>query len=268
MTEITSFLNQYGYAVIFIWVLADQAALPLPSLPVLITAGALATAGNLNLALVVLTAAMACLISDTAWYYLGRRLGFKTLGIVCKLSLEPHTCVTRTKSSFNDRGPMSLIFAKYVPGLQTLAPAIAGALQVPWKVFFAFDLFGTLLWVVPFALVGYLFHDQLATLLTALTDLAGGAIWVVLIVTSVYASFKAIEWVLFLREMRVRRIDVESLQRRMQDATPMTLIDLRQRLDFSFLPRVIPGAIRIPIDEIPQRHEEIPRDQDIVLYCT
>lgn len=268
MTELTTFLTQYGYLVVFAWVLADQAALPLPSVPILVAAGALAAGGSLNLGLVMLVAATACLLSDVAWFYLGRRQGFRTLDMVCKLSLEPHTCVTRTKSTFNRLGPGGLVVAKYIPGLQTLAPAVAGAVQMPFWAFLGFDVLGTLLWVIPFCVAGFLFDDQLAQIFTVLSEISGGVLWLLLGIILAYALFKISQWVVFLRQLRIRRIEPEVLHRFMTERDDITIIDLRQRLDFSFLPHVIPGALRIPIDEIPRRHAEIPRDHDIVLYCT
>lgn len=268
MTEITTFLTQYGYLVIFVWVLADQAALPLPSVPILVTAGALAADGSLHLGLVMLVATAACLLSDAAWFYLGRRQGFRTLDVVCRLSIEPHTCVTRTKSIFNRLGPGGLVVAKYVPGLQTLAPAVAGAVQMPVWAFAGFDILGTLLWVVPFCVAGFMFDDQLTQIFAALSEVSGGVLWFLLIVVLAYVLYKVSQWLVFVRQLRIRRIEPEVLHKLMVEREDITIIDLRQRLDFSFLPHVIPGALRIPIDEIAHRHEEIPRDEDIVLYCT
>ena len=268
MTEITTFLAQYGYLLLFVWVLADQAALPLPSVPILVTAGALSANGSLDLGAVILTATVACISADIAWFYIGRRQGFRTLDLVCKLSLEPHSCVTRTKSTFNRLGPGGLVVAKYIPGLQTLAPAVAGAVRMPIWAFLGFDMLGTLLWVVPFCLAGLLFNDQLVRIITMISEVSGGIFWFLFLVVLVYVVFKLVHWTVFIRELRVRRIEPELLHKRMTDQEPVTVIDLRQRLDFSFLPHVIPGALRIPIDEIPSRHGEIPRDADIVLYCT
>jgi membrane protein DedA with SNARE-associated domain len=268
MEAVVGFLAEYGYVVIFAWVFADQLALPLPAAPLLIAAGAMAAGGSLDLTWVIALAALACVLADGIWYFVSRSRGGAALGLVCRLSIEPLSCVSNTKSWFNRLGPACLIVAKYVPGLQTLAPAAAGAVQMPFAMFVAFDVLGTLLWVLPLTLGGLLFHEQLAAFLGALSEVSGGVALSVLLVVATYLAWKGTQWVAFLRGLRVRRIDPQRLFERLQDEPDMTIIDLRQRFDFELLPQVIPGALRIPIDQISERHGEIPRERDVVLYCT
>ena len=139
---------------------------------------------------------------------------------------------------------------------------------MPLWAFIGLDVVGTLLWVVPFSVAGFMFNDQLARIFAVLSEVSGGTLWFLLIVGLAYVLYKMLQWAVFIRQLRVRRIEPDVLHKRMTEQKNVTIIDLRQRLDFSFLPHVIPGALRIPIDEISRRHEEIPRDEDIVLYCT
>lgn len=264
----TSFLAAHGYLVIFVWVFLDQAALPLPSIPLLIAAGALVATSALDLTAVIATASLAALLADVLWYQLGKRGGEKAITYVCKLSLEPDSCVTTTRNAFGRFGPATIVVAKYLPGVQTLAPASAGFVGAPFLGFIVLDLIGTLLYVVPFVLGGYLFQPQLLAGLSALGDITGGLGVALFVAAAGYLSFKAAQWVVFFRGHRLRRITAEELHKKRQAGEPLTVIDLRQRLDYEFQPVVIPGALRIPITEIPSRRSEVPDEFDVALVCT
>lgn len=263
-----AFLAAHGYAVVFVWMFADQAALPLPSLPLLVAAGALCATGDLDLTTVIATATVATLLADTLWYLLGRYRGASAIALVCKLALEPDSCVSATRTAFGRYGPATLVIAKYLPGVQTLAPASVGFVRAPLWGFLLLDLIGTLLFVVPAVLGGYFFQTELAVLVAALTEVSGGIGMVLGLLIGGYLMFKAVHWVLFLREHRLRRITPPDLHRRISNDEPVTVIDLRQRLDFEALPVAIPGALRIPISEIRVRRGEIPLRHDVVLVCT
>jgi len=108
-----SFLLRHGYAVLFVVVLVEQAGLPLPSLPVLLAAGALVASGHLNIVAAVLAVAAACLVADLTWFELGRRHGARVLALLCRISLEPDSCVRRTEDAFLRHGARSLVIAKF-----------------------------------------------------------------------------------------------------------------------------------------------------------
>jgi len=264
----SSFLAAHGYLVIFAWVFLDQAALPIPSLPLLIAAGALVATGVLDLTAVIATASLAALLADVLWYQLGKRGGDKAISYVCKLSLEPTSCVTTTRNAFGRFGPATIVVAKYLPGVQTLAPASAGFVGAPFFGFLALDLIGTLLYVLPLVIGGYLFQPQLLAALNAIGDLSGGLGLLLFVAIGSYVAFKAGQWVVFLRGHRLRRLTVEALRERRLAGEQITIIDLRQRLDYEFQPVIIPGALRIPITEIPSRCAEVPDEFDVALVCT
>ena len=263
-----TFLVDYGYLVVFVWFFADQAALPMPSLPLLVAAGALAAMGDLNLLGVIAVATLASLLADSLWFLLGRRGGARAIGYVCRLSLEPDSCVTATRNAFSRLGPATLLVAKYLPGVQTLAPASAGFSGAPWAGFLLLDLLGTLLFVVPFVVGGYFFQPQLAAFLGALSDVSGGIAMAVLAVLGAYAAVKAAQWISFYRGHRLRRLTCEELHQRIRSGDELTVVDLRQRFDYELQPQVIPNALRIPINHIPTRRDEIPKESDVALVCT
>jgi len=268
LTGAVAFLAEYGYIVVFVWFFADQAALPIPSTPLLVAAGALAAGGELNLAGVIAAATVASLLADSLWFLLGKRGGPRAIIAVCKLSLEPDSCVTATRNAFSRLGPATLVVAKYLPGVQTLAPASAGFSGAPWAGFLLLDLLGALLFVVPFTVGGYLFQPQLAAFLDGLSDVSGGIATALLLVLGLYAAVKVVRWVTFLHGHRLRRLTCEELHQRIQSGDAVTVVDLRQQFDYELQPRIIPNALRIPINQIPKRQAEIPTQFDVALVCT
>src|SRR5205085_9520063 len=161
MRETIDFLIEHGYTLLFAWVLAEQLGLPIPSMPLLLAAGALAGAGKLSFATAVCLAVVASLIADLLWYELGRVRGGKILGLLCRISLEPDSCVRRTEEAFQNHSSRSLLFAKFIPGLNTAAPPMAGMTGMRLPRFVILDAMGALLYVGSAVLVGYLFSEKL-----------------------------------------------------------------------------------------------------------
>lgn len=269
MNEIVRFLADYGYVVLFLWVLAEQLGLPLPSFPVLLAAGALSAAGRMNLPAALGVAVTGALAGDILWYRLGLRHGTKLLGRLCRLSLEPDSCVRRSENFFERHGVRSLLVAKFIPGLNTVAAPIAGTIRTSWRRFLLFDALGILLWAGSFETLGLIFSRQLHQLVhyassagTLLTSLGVGA------VAAVYIAGKRTRRQSLLTRLRMARISAEELKGKLEAHEDIAIVDLRHPLDFLPQPYTLPGAIRIPSEELERRHNEIPRDRDVVLYCT
>lgn len=268
MQSLVDILVRNGYLVVFLWVLAAQAGIPLPAIPVLLAAGALAGTGHLYLFTAVLLSLLASLLGDSLWFVLGRYRGNRVLAVLCRLSLEPDACVRRTQDSFARNQALTLVIAKFVPGLSTMAPPLAGLLGMSWARFLWLDAFGALVWTLAFVLPGYAFADRLETLAE---HAALGGTWLLAILLATIALFVVVKAVLrraFLRRLRIARIEPAELHRRLSAAEPLFLVDLRHAIDFESEPRVIPGALRLPAEQIDQLHGAIPRDRDVVLYCT
>jgi membrane protein DedA with SNARE-associated domain/rhodanese-related sulfurtransferase len=269
MDEILGFLVQYGYLLLFGWVLAEQLGLPLPSAPVLLAVGALAAAGRMNIVAASVTALVAAFSADLIWYRLGRRHGTKFLGRLCRLSLEPDSCVRRSENFFARHGTRSLLVAKFVPGLNTVAAPIAGAIRTQRWRFVLFDGLGILLWVATFETLGFVFTHQLQQV-AAYVSHTGAFVLTVGLGTGivVYVGRKTARRRALLAHLRMARISVEELKHKIDAHEDIAIIDLRHPLDFLPQPYTIPGAIRIPAEELERRHNELPRDRDVVLYCT
>lgn len=163
LKEAVEFLIKHGYALLFGWVLVEQMGLPIPAIPLLIAAGALAGSGKMDLVLAVSLALVAAVLADLFWYFLGRYRGGRILKLLCRISLEPDSCVRRTENLFVRHGARSLLVAKFVPGLNTAAPSLAGIFRMPLRRFMLFDSLGGFFWVATFTGLGFIFRRSTRT---------------------------------------------------------------------------------------------------------
>lgn len=261
-------LAEHGASVLFWVVFVEQLGLPLPALPLLVAAGALVGSGKMSLAAALLLPVAASLPPDLAWFYLGRRKGGKVLGFLCRLSLEPDSCVRDTENVFHRNGPRALLLAKFIPGFSTVAPPLAGIVGMPTATFVLYDIGGTLIWAAVSAGVGALFSSQLEQLI-GLFDQAGGLLLLsILLGLAGFIGYKFYVRQTFLFHLRMAKISVDELKRRLDAGDAISVVDVRHPLAIDLDPESIPGAINFTLEEIEHRHREIPRDRDIVLYCS
>ena len=260
------FLLRHGYVLLFVFVWAEQMGLPIPAMPALLAMGALAGRFSLPVSLAVATGAS--LVSDLIWYELGRRRGHSVLNLLCRISLEPDSCVRRTERVFSAAGAYALLVSKFVPGLSTVAPPLAGILQMQrWRFVLCAGL-GAALWAGTFLGVGYLFHHELERVAAPLARLGGRLVVLLAAALAAYIGFKYIQRERFLRRLRVARITPDELMRMINSGEDVLVIDLRHPVDFQAVGEKLPGAIHLPPEQLDHRHHEIPRDRDVVLYCT
>jgi membrane protein DedA with SNARE-associated domain len=265
LEQAADFLIRHGYAVLFGWVLLEQMGLPIPAAPLLIAAGALARAGKMNLTFALALALIAVILADLFWYSLGRYRGGRILKLLCRISLEPDSCVRRTENLFVRHGVHSLLVAKFVPGLNTAAPSLAGIFRMPVRRFMIFDSLGALLWVGSVTSLGLIFSDQLEQIALHWSG------WLVAVLAgslAAYVLWKFIQRRRFIRRLRIARITPKELMDKLRAGETISIVDLRQPMDIEAFPQMIPGALRIAMEEIEERHAEIPRDRDVVLYCS
>jgi membrane protein DedA with SNARE-associated domain len=266
--ETIEFLIRHGYTVVFAWVFFEQIGLPLPAIPVLLAAGALAGAGKLSLAVVVGLSVVAAILSDAIWYEIGRRRGGKVLNLLCRISLEPDSCVRRTEATFSKHGAKSLLVAKFIPGFNTAAPPLAGVFHMRFTRFLLFDGLGAMVWAGAFIGLGYLFSNQLESVAARAAELGGGLLAVSAAGLGGYIGWKYIQRQRFLHSLRVARITPDQLREKLDSGEQMIIVDLRHSVDFEADPYLIPGAQHLDAEEIEQHHDAIPRDRDVVLYCS
>lgn len=264
MQETLNFLSQHGLAVVTAAVFAEQIGLPLPAMPFLIAAGALVGTGQMTLGLTVLAAVMAAMAGDQLWFELGRRRGRMVLNWLCRISLEPTSCVRRTEDFFARHGVRALIVAKFVPGLSTIAPPLAGIVGLSVLQYLLFNGVGTLLWVGTGIGLGIAFSDQLEEALSMSLQI-GPAVGLTVVAAVIgYVIYKAVHR--YQADYRVPRITARQVMDKLAAGEEPLIIDLRS-LGAREERSAIPGALTIALNDLAGRQHEFPRDRDVVLYC-
>jgi membrane protein DedA with SNARE-associated domain/rhodanese-related sulfurtransferase len=267
MDDVTEFLIRYGQLLLFVIVFAEQVGLPIPAIPILLAAGAIAGAGILSLPLAIGVSVIASLLGDLIWYYLGRYRGRQVLNLLCRISLEPDSCVRRTEDYFVRHGVRALLVAKFIPGLSTVMPSLAGLFNVSLGQFLLYNGLGALLWTVAFIMPGYLFSDQIERLAGYAEQLGSSALVLAMAALALYIMYKYVNRIRLFRELRIARITVEELKQLMDAGNEVMIVDLRRPSDRAADPYTIPGSLQIAVQELESRHHEIPRDRDVILYC-
>jgi membrane protein DedA with SNARE-associated domain/rhodanese-related sulfurtransferase len=261
-------LSQYGLMVVLLNVLLDQIGLPVPAVPTLIIAGAFAASGQLSLGELFVGSVAACLIADSGWYWVGQKYGIRVLKTLCRISLEPDSCVSQTQTRFERWGVNSLVIAKFVPGLAIIAPPLAGAMRIGWPRFLVLSTLSAALWAGCALLAGVLFRAQIQQLLQTLDQLGSALVIVGASLLALYIGYKWWQRARFYSLLRMARIGVDELYELTQAGAAPVVIDVRSATARSLEPRWIPGALNISLSEVGHRLKDLPRDRDIIVYCT
>lgn len=271
MEELANQLGRYGLILVFFNVLLEQAGLPIPATPILVLSGALAATGTMSAPLVLLTAVCASLLADSVWFALGKRQGRRILKKICRISLNPESCVRQTERLFDRYGLYSIMAAKFAPGFSTVAPPLAGAMGVGFVMFVIASSAGALLWAGGSFAVGWIFHG---TIDRVLQWLEGIGFWGFLLVGALFFSFVAFKWWQrrrFYRLLRMSRISPAELRKLLDGGRDTLIFDVRTDTGRRQDPRRIPGALILHAEdsnELDARLISLPRDRDIILYCT
>jgi membrane protein DedA with SNARE-associated domain len=260
-------LVRHGLLALFVIMLMDQLALPVPMDIFIFAAGGLVGAGKIGLVPAIATLLAAGVLGNIAWYMLGRRHGERILKFLCKVSVEPDSCVRRTQNLFTRHGVKALLVAKFVPGLNTVAAPLAGVSGVPFPRFLGFISLGLLLWIVPYLLLGMVFRHQLEAVAAWMGRMGSSLVWIVAGVVAAYFAYKVARRWHLLRFLRMSRVTAEEVKAMIDRGDPLAIIDLRHAMSVRSLPVAIPGSILMTPDEVESRHQEIARDRDVVLYC-
>ena len=268
MDALTSLLAAHGLSLVFTNVLLAQLGLPLPALPMLIVAGALVADGTLSVMPLALAVITASLLGDTPWYLAGRRYGYRVLRTLCRISMEPDSCVKQTENIFSRFGPPSLLVAKYIPGFSTVAPPLAGTMGVGFGHFLAYSAGAAVLWASLPVAAGFFFKAEVEWLLTRLEAMGTGALAILLALILTYVAAKAIERHLLIRFLRMVRISTNDLRAMIDDGQEPVILDVRSALAREAEPRTIRGAISVDLASVAEVLGTIPPDRDVVVYCS
>lgn len=272
-TEITvssllAFILNHGYTFLFVWVFLEQLGLPIGAAPMLLAAGALVGYGKMNFAFIFLVVWSASLISDLFWYYLGKKRGGEVLSFLCRVSLNPDFCVGRTKNLFARHGAPSLLVAKFLPGINTVTPPLAGILRMKLHHFIFWDTLGIALWVMAFGVLGYQFRHQLEWIALQVMKLGN---WAGVVMITLLAAFMGVQ---FWRRKRLNRkipplrISPPEVMEKIAAADPPLILDVRSPLDLEQNPLTIPGARHMPMEKLPRKYKEIPEGREVIIFCS
>ena len=268
MEELRALIAQHGLSLVFLNVLVAQLGLPIPALPMLVLAGALLAEGTIHPVPLAAAVIAASLFGDVPWYFAGRRYGYRILRTLCRVSLEPDTCVKQTENIFSRWGPPSLLVAKYIPGFSTIAPPLAGTMHVGFGRFLAYSAVAALLWAATPIFAGFFFREEIERLLAHIEAMGAGALAVVALVVLVYVAIKATERYLLIRFLRMIRISPAELRGLIDSGAQPIVIDARSPLAREADPRRIPGAITADLDSLEQVLAVLPPDREVVVYCS
>jgi membrane protein DedA with SNARE-associated domain/rhodanese-related sulfurtransferase len=265
MDTITSQLASYGVPLVGLNVLLQQLGLPIPAVPTMMLAGALAVAGRIDFAGAFAISVAASLIADLLWFWAGRRYGYPVLRFLCRISLSPDTCVRQTEGIFERWGFFSVVISKFVPGFATVAPPIAGALRMSIAAFVLASIASAALWVGAAMIAGAVFARQIDAALAWMTDHVSLAAIALAAVVSIYIVVKAVQRWRMSRFLAAAVISVDELRERLAREPLPLLIDVGSSLAHNARPH-IPGAVLLDLDAI-ANSDDFPSDRDIVIYC-
>jgi membrane protein DedA with SNARE-associated domain/rhodanese-related sulfurtransferase len=268
MSEISQFLIKHGVPFLFAAIFVEQMGAPLPALPWLLAVGALSAAGKFNPVLGVCVTVLACAPADAFWFYLGRHRGNQVLRFLCRITLEPDSCVRRTQNIFVRYGMRGVMAAKFLPGFGTMIAPLAGMHGFNAARFLLLDAIGSLAYGVCYIGLGYVFGNQIEQIAGALAHVGGSAFGLLIGLVASYIGFKYWRRRRLLRELRMARITVAELRQKQAAGENLYILDLRSREELEQEPSLIDGAIHVEANDVETRHLEIPRDRDVILYCS
>jgi membrane protein DedA with SNARE-associated domain len=258
-------LARYGLTAVFLFTFLENIGLPIPAFPVLMLAGAYASTRHSTLLMVLVAAAGGALLADTIWYLVGRWKGKGVLTHLCRVSFNPDACLERAVDGFHRRMAATILSAKFLPGVNTIMPPLAGVSAVPIPVFLLLDLAGALLWAGAAVALGFAFGERIAETARGVQGMMGQLLLAGLAVTIAWrAGYRF--WL--VKRYGGKRVDPDEVHRRMREGEDLLLIDLRRDDDFAASDRMIAGAARLRPASFHRHAMHLPRDRDLVFYCT
>ena len=265
MELITNLFSHYGLLAVAVAVLLHQLGAPLPSTPLLLLLGA-ESASRDGFALRACAAiTLAAMVANTLWFWAGRRLGRRVLAALCLISISPDSCVRQNEISFARRGVLTLLIAKFVPGLSMLAPPLAGALGMSAGRFLAWNLLGSVIWAAAGLAAGRIFHAQIDAVLRELSQLGSAAIVLGAAAVAAYLAWRLWRRAVVRRELRrFERLDPADVMALRQQGCDVVFVDVRG----GPLASHIPGARRLDLGALGEAAlASLPAEAEFVTYC-
>ena len=248
--------------------LLEQLGAPVPALPVLLLAGAKGIGDSFYLGYALVLAIVASALGDLAWFWAGRRYGHRVLRLLCRLTLSPDSCVRQTESAYERRGAAAaIVIAKFIPGLATVAPPLAGALRLGVWRFLLYDCAGAALYYGAGLALGVIFHAQIHWLVEQVEGFGAYAVLVVIGALALYVAYRWWDRRRFVASLRSGRIEAAELNEMMSRGDDPLVLDVRSRTHRELDGRRIPGARGVDLDDLEGTLADVPRNREVVVYC-
>jgi membrane protein DedA with SNARE-associated domain len=270
MNELHALVVHHGYIIIFLIVLAEALGIPVPAALALVIGGAAVASGALRASAAVLTAVMAMLVGDSLLYVLGNRMGWRLLAFLCRVAVDPETCILRAAKSFFKRGRATLLVAKFIPGFNSMAPPLAGSMKMPFMQFLGLDFLGATTYALAYGGIGFVFRDFVATIAQGFQAAAHVVELAVVLAAIAFTAYRvSLYWKHRVYRI-VPRIQVAELASKLKTQFPekLVLADVRSHGYYDPGARRIRGSIRLEPNNLTEEIKTLPKDKDIYLYCT
>jgi membrane protein DedA with SNARE-associated domain/rhodanese-related sulfurtransferase len=266
MQHLINIVEQHTLLIVFFNVLLSRGGLPLPVLPTLLTAAALAAGRPDQIGEIILAGIGGTLVADFALFWCGLRYGQRFLALLCRVSFSPDLCVRRTTAVYTRMGWWSLPFAKFIPGLSLIAVAMAGVSKMPVLAFLLLDGLGALLFVSASVALGVIFQNAITSVLSTLAEFGMLGNLAVVAALALYLLTKWWRRQLFIRQLRMNRITVAELRKLIEDGEELVILDVRPK-EIRAQDGIIPGAIAAHPEDIDPIVRDYSRDLEIIVYC-
>jgi len=267
MNDFVALLASQGVVLVFAATLATRLGAPVPAVPFLIVAGGLTVGGQLSVVAVVLAAVLGNILGDGVWFLAGRRWGYRVMRLLCRISLSADSCVKRSESILGRWGGLSLIAAKFVPGVSVVAPPMAGALGMSWIAFLGYETLAAAIWTVGFVFIGRIFHAAIQDVLAVISNIGLGALAIGVLALAAFIGWRYRQRRLAQQVDDIEHIQVEALREALAAGAGPTLIDVRSDEARALDERAIPGAIGIGLKQLPKRLGAFADGRELVVFC-
>ncbi len=269
MENLIRLITEHGYSLIFAIALLESLGIPVPASVAMLIAGAASAWGKLSFPASVLAATVPILLGDSLLYWAGRSSGWALLSVLCRVSLNPETCILRSAESFYKRGKLTLVFAKFVPGVATMAPPLAGSMKMKYSQFVGYDLAGILLYTAGYAGLGYVGSEFLRTILKGISTFGTIIEWLIALSVIGFLCYRVYLYWTHRMYRVVPRVQVDELAQRLREAaSEIVIADVRSHGYYDKEAVRIQGSMRIEPNNLEQFLDRMPKGADIYLYCT
>jgi membrane protein DedA with SNARE-associated domain/rhodanese-related sulfurtransferase len=267
MHDFVSLLAAQGATLVFAATAATRLGAPVPAVPFLVVAGGLTVGGQVSFVAVTLSAVLGNILGDGVWFLAGRRWGYRVMRLLCQISLSADSCVKRSESIIGRWGGLSLLAAKFVPGVSTVAPPMAGALGMSNVRFLWYETLGALIWTLGFLMLGRIFHAAIRDVLAVMSGIGMTAMAIGALLLAAFVLWRYRQRRVALRTDDIARIEVSALRAALAAGAGLTLIDVRSDEARALDSRAIPGAIGIGLRHLPERLDGFRDGRELVVFC-